>query len=156
MISKVISGGQTGSDIAGLKAAKSLGIETGGHIPKGFLTLDGAKPNYATEYNLIEHSSPKYPPRTALNVKNSDGTILIASNFNSPGTKLTAKYATQYKKPFINIDSNNAISVNVVFDWINKNNIHTVNIAGNSESRSVGIEEFATKYLVELFTLAKN
>lgn len=155
MITKIISGGQTGSDIAGLKAASQLGIETGGHIPKGFLTLDGPKPHYV-KYNLIEHSSPKYPPRTALNVKNSDGTILFATNFSSAGTKLTLKYANQYKKPSINVDLNNPISVDTVVNWIKTNNIHVLNVAGNSELRSPGIEDFATKYLIEVLSNFKS
>jgi RNA polymerase sigma factor (sigma-70 family) len=41
MVRKVISGGQTGADQAGLFAAEAFGIETGGWMPKGFLTLAG-------------------------------------------------------------------------------------------------------------------
>jgi hypothetical protein len=36
MIEKLISGGQTGADRAGLEAAKALGIATGGTAPKGW------------------------------------------------------------------------------------------------------------------------
>jgi len=41
MISKIISGGQTGADQAALDAAIKLGIPHGGWIPKGRLTEDG-------------------------------------------------------------------------------------------------------------------
>jgi hypothetical protein len=38
LVTKVISGGQSGADLGGLRAAKVLGIQTGGSMPKGFLT----------------------------------------------------------------------------------------------------------------------
>jgi hypothetical protein len=40
-IVKVISGGQTGVDIAALWAAKALGFQTGGMMPKGWRTRGG-------------------------------------------------------------------------------------------------------------------
>ena len=47
MIDRVISGGQTGADQAGWRAAKASGIPTGGWMPKGFLTEDGPRPEFA-------------------------------------------------------------------------------------------------------------
>jgi hypothetical protein len=44
MLTKIISGGQTGSDQGGLEAGQKLGLETGGWIPKGWLTEIGANP----------------------------------------------------------------------------------------------------------------
>lgn len=38
MISTVISGMQTGVDIASLRAGESLGLQTGGWCPRGFRT----------------------------------------------------------------------------------------------------------------------
>ena len=75
MINKIISGGQTGADIGGLLAAKELNIPTGGTAPKGYRTELGSNFDLCDIFNLSEHSSDKYPPRTAANVKNSDGTV---------------------------------------------------------------------------------
>ena len=61
---KVISGGQTGADQAGLIAAEKAGITTGGWMPKGFRTLDGPNPGLAARFGLREHPSEEYPPRT--------------------------------------------------------------------------------------------
>ena len=47
MIERVISGGQTGADQAGLAVAKRLGIPTGGCMPKGWLTEAGPRPDFA-------------------------------------------------------------------------------------------------------------
>jgi hypothetical protein len=50
MLEKVISGAQVGSDISGLRAAKTLGIPTGGTMPYGYRTKAGNRPEYALEY----------------------------------------------------------------------------------------------------------
>ena len=44
MIRKVISGGQTGVDRAGLDAAVNAGIPIGGYCPKGRRAEDGVIP----------------------------------------------------------------------------------------------------------------
>jgi Circularly permutated YpsA SLOG family len=41
---KIISGGQTGADQAGWRAAKACGLETGGWMPKGWKTELGCSP----------------------------------------------------------------------------------------------------------------
>ena len=69
---KIVSGGQCGADENALKAAKAAGLQTGGWLPNGSRTLDGPRPDLLTEYGMQEHTSPLYPPRTELNVKDSD------------------------------------------------------------------------------------
>ena len=49
MIKKIISGGQTGADRAGLDVAIKLSIPHGGWISKGRKTEDGTLPD---KYNL--------------------------------------------------------------------------------------------------------
>ena len=49
-ISKVVSGGQNGSDQAALRAAKELQIPTGGWMPKDWMTLDGPRPEFEELY----------------------------------------------------------------------------------------------------------
>lgn len=146
MITKVISGFQTGADLGGIAAAYNFGIETGGHIPKGFLTEYGSKPQLV-RFGAIEHSSEKYPPRTFENVKNSDGTIRLASVFNSAGERCTMKAIKQYNKYYIDIDIMAPIDDKQVIEWIIKNQIKVLNVAGNRESTSPGIFKFTKNYL---------
>lgn len=146
MLIKVISGFQTGADLGGIIAAYNFGIETGGHIPKGFLTEYGPKPELA-QFGAIEHSSDKYPPRTFENAKNSDGTIRFASNFNSGGERCTLKAIKQYNKPYIDVDVIAPIDDKEVIEWIVKNQIKVLNVAGNRESTSPGIFKFTKNYL---------
>jgi hypothetical protein len=44
MLAKIISGGQTGTDQAAWRAAKTYGITTGGRMPERFITEDGPRP----------------------------------------------------------------------------------------------------------------
>lgn len=149
MISKIISGGQLGADQGGLQAAKGLGIATGGFIPKNYRTELGNQPELKELYGLEETESSEYPPRTAMNIKSSDGTIRIATNFNSAGEKLTLKLIKQYNKPYFDINPLFPCDVKEVQKWIRDNRISVLNIAGNRESASSGIEEFTKKFLTE-------
>jgi predicted Rossmann-fold nucleotide-binding protein len=69
MLTKIISGGQTGADQAALDAAIELGIPHGGWIPKGRLTEAGPLPE---KYNLTEMPTKDYLKRTKQNVADSD------------------------------------------------------------------------------------
>ena len=45
MVERIISGGRTGADQAGLAVAKRLNIAIGGCMPKGWLTEAGPRPD---------------------------------------------------------------------------------------------------------------
>lgn len=147
----IISGGQTGADQAGLFAARFLGIKTSGWMPKGFITQSGLRPDFKDLFNMFEHTSSAYPPRTFSNVKDSDATIRFASNFDSSGEKLTFKAIKQYQKPYLDIDIRNPIHYNEVRLWLRKNKIKRLNVAGNAEKTSAGIRDFTYNYLVRVF-----
>ena len=73
-IRKIISGGQTGADQAGLDVAIKHDIPHGGAIPKGRMTEDGV---LDPKYNLEEMTTKSYPKRTEKNVLDSDGTVIF-------------------------------------------------------------------------------
>lgn len=152
---KVISGGQTGADRAGLFAARELGLQTGGYISQGYRSLDesGSWPE-AKEFGLEELNSPLYPPRTAMNVKSSDGTVRFAKDWYSPGEKLTMKMIVQYKKPYFELgmrkyNKNLLETEYTAFRfWLRAHRIETLNVAGNSEQTAPGIYEFTYAFLI--------
>ena len=130
---KVISGGQTGADTGGLVAAKRCGLDTGGYAANGFETENGAKPEYARMYHLIDKKCNK-AQRTVENVKCSDGTLVFSDDLMSPGTKLTiSTCSTLYKPYLINPSAQDVVS------FIQTKNIKVHNIAGNPESVAPGI-----------------
>jgi hypothetical protein len=152
---RVISGGQTGADQAGLIAARRFGIPTGGWMPKGFLTNSGPAPELAREFGLREHPG-SYADRTETNVRLADGTLRFAASFETLGEKCTLKWLRHHSKPFMDIDMNAPLPVEEVAAWVKRHNVKVLNVAGNVEARSKrakasGIAEFVIEYLSRLF-----
>jgi hypothetical protein len=75
MITKIISGGQTGADQAALDFAIQHNILHGGWIPKGRKTEDGILPD---KYHLDEMLTASNPKRTEKDVPDSDGTLMFS------------------------------------------------------------------------------
>ena len=152
---KVISGGQTGADIAGLEVAKQFGFETGGMMPFGYKTLDGCRPEYKQLYGVAYHQSSSYVPRTRANVRDSDGTIRLAFNFASKGEVCTLRAICDYQKPYFDVNLGLPRPVSEALQWLEENEIEILNIAGNAEQTSIGTHEAATLYLTQLFSVCK-
>ena len=142
-VTKIISGGQTGVDTIGLQVAKKLGIETGGKAPKGFLRERGIDTEDISSYGLTEISDAEqsdytnrkgkrdpYTGRTELNVRNSDGTVYFATEDDSAGRIATERSAREWNKPFLLNPTAKQLR-----EWINANNIKTLNVAGNRGSK---------------------
>lgn len=141
MISKIISGGQTGADQAALDAAIKLGFPHGGSIPKGRLTEDGPLPE---KYNLVEMSTEDYFARTEKNVLDSDGTLILSHGELTGGSKLTEKLCKRHRKPYLHIDLTSRPSGDVASDihsWVLENGIETLNAAGARASKDSLIYE---------------
>ena len=152
-IRKVISGGQTGVDIAALRAARACGIATGGWAPKGYLTERGPQAELLSAFGLNEMPTDKYPPRTAANVRDADATLIVAGTLDR-GSKLTAEICTRMTKPMLHIargelDDNEALEKTRF--WLRRIKPRTLNVAGNRESSSPGIEVAAEAFLRRLF-----
>lgn len=154
MISKIISGGQTGGDKGGLIAGRQLGLETGGHCPRGWKTELG--PDHSLkDFGLICTKSDKYPPRTATNVRNSDGTVGFG-NQGSAGMKLTRRLCHDFDKPYFEVLLNNTDYIPSFIEWLTINEIDILNVAGNRESKQKGIQKFTTEFLVEAIECYKK
>lgn len=152
---KVISGCQTGADEAGLRAAYSLGIPTGGTMPKGWKTQAGPRPDLGELYGLEESRSEKYPPRTKKNVKDSDVTILFG-DMNSRGCKLTIKYCDELNKPYhivpffgVYPENFNEL-VDNLFEFLLQHNPKVINVAGNREesNENIGVFTFYVMFYI--------
>ena len=148
MIQKVVSGGQTGVDRAGLDAAMAIGIPIGGYCPKGRLAEDGTVPDI---YPLIEMHSASYTSRTEQNVIDSDGTLVLNLGKLSGGTKRTVEFAIKHSRPYLTIQMEEKPEVTAVIEWIQQNSICTLNIAGPRESKCPGIYMIVEAYLQKVF-----
>jgi len=150
MIEKIVSGGQTGADRAGLDAAIGAGIPVGGYCPKGRLAEDGKVPE---RYPLNELTRGGYPARTERNVAESDGTLILNIGAVSGGTRVTVECAKKHGKPYLVVQLDRDPCVEVALSWIEEQGIKTLDVAGPRESKHPGaIYRQALAYLRELFT----
>jgi hypothetical protein len=148
MIEKVVSGGQTGADRAGLDAAMAAGIPVGGYCPKGRLAEDGTIPD---RYPLTELIKGAYSARTEKNVVESDGTLILNIGKVTGGTKLTLEYAKRHNKPYLVVQLDSTVQADATQNWLDSNNIHVLNIAGPRESKCPGLHANALEFLRKVF-----
>jgi hypothetical protein len=143
-IGKIVSGGQTGVDRAGLDVAIALNIPHGGWCPKGRKAEDGTIP---AVYQLQETPTAEYRQRTEWNVRDSDGTLVLTRGEPTGGTALTIKLAAACSRPCLVIDLNASPAPETVGTWLAANRIRRLNIAGPRESGCPGIHDEAVKFL---------
>lgn len=150
---KIISGGQSGVDQAALSAAVELKLETGGMMPKGYLTEEGPRPRFARLYGVQEDSSEKYPPRTKWNVEHSTATLLFGEMI-SPGCTLTIKCCAVARKNFHITEwwsrfDQRDLQIRVFQRWLSQHNVEVLNVAGNRESSQPGIYRACYDFLID-------
>jgi hypothetical protein len=132
-VRKIVSGGQTGVDRAALDVAKLLKLECGGWCPKGRLAEDGCIPD---DYPLRETETTDYAERTELNVRDSDGTLILTVGPPSGGTAYTVTCAQRLQKPYCVVDLSQNPPSNEVQQWLETHRIATLNVAGPRQSQS--------------------
>ena len=94
-------------------------------------------------YSLQETTSSNYAVRTRLNVRDSDGTLILNVGRLEGGTALTAQLAGTLNKPVLIIDLDQPLDKTQVEDWINTHNINILNVAGPRENKQPGIYQKA-------------
>src|SRR5437762_161045 len=85
MLERVVSGGQAGADQGDWRAARALGIPTGGFMPRGFMTEAGPRPEFRELYGAVEHPSPDYPSRRLDN-------LALTAELGGPGWGLAVAF----------------------------------------------------------------
>ncbi|MBV5318553.1 MAG: putative molybdenum carrier protein [Desulfobulbaceae bacterium] len=127
---KIISGGQTGADLAALDAAIALNIPHGGWLPKGRKTESGPLP---LRYTLGELHSGRYRDRTEKNILAADGTLIFSFGPLSGGSALTEALAIRHDRPFLHVDFelvDSRQAAALVEHWLDILQLKTVNVAG--------------------------
>ncbi len=174
MITKIISGGQTGADRGGLDAAIHCDVLHGGWCPKRRKAEDGIIP---ADYHLTEMQSDEYFPRTQANVIDSDATVIFTNGPISGGSLKTVEYAHSLEKPYQVIDlfrMRRSRAVKKIVRWlagepelINHDEykasppfVCVLNVAGSRESQAPGLQEaiffLMVNVLIEVNPACKN
>ena len=145
MVVRVISGFQTGVDQGGIRAAKALGIPTGGYMPRGFLTEAGPRPEFAEMYGAVELPTVDYPARTRRNVLEASATVWFG-DLGSPGSLNTHNAALALGRSVLDVVE--GVKPSDVAAWLRSNGFGSLNVAGSRESRAPGIGERVEQFML--------
>lgn len=154
MLGRVISGGQTGADQAGWRAARAAGLVTGGLMPHGFLTEDGPRPEFARLFGAAEHDEADPAARTVANVHAADATLVFAARPCGAGTRLTIETCREAGLRHVVVAWGPAgldATAAEVADWLVSNRVGTLNVAGERESVAPGIGRRVETLLADVF-----
>jgi hypothetical protein len=173
---KVISGGQSGADIAALRAAKLCGLPTGGVAPEDYITSSGPKPELGTEFGLRQLIRQKaslaqmYMRRSTINVDQSEATIAFRLQA-SVGTDKTIGYCNSKEwrvarrfvpsvpyRPCLVIEDvvDEEGAAELVVAFLRERNVSVVNVCGHRNDATAGIDGFEMRVhriLSRAFTL---
>ena len=122
-------------------------------IPKGRLTEEGPLPD---RYQLQEMPTDSYEARTEQNVIDSDGTLILSHGELTGGSAYTRKMAMKHGKPWFHADLNKLPTFQAAMnieDWIAKNRIEVLNVAGPRHSKDPIIYGLVTVILELVCTL---
>lgn len=144
---KIISGGQTGVDRAALDFALRYGFPHGGWCPRGRFAEDGLIPPI---YRLRETDSSEYEERTERNVLDSDATLIVARQRElSGGTAFTQFMAEKHGRPLLVVCERDGLpsSSATLSEFIKRNRVRTLNVAGPRESQAPRLGRFVDQLL---------
>ena len=147
---RIVSGGQTGADRAALDAARTLGLETGGWVPKGRVAEDGIVPQ---RYEGLREADAAEPAvRTLRNVRDSDATLVVSHGAPAGGSKLSLDEARRLGRPFLHLDLAGVGSdagAATLARWLHEVDPETLNVAGPRASEDPRIADAVMRLLRE-------
>lgn len=156
MIEQIVSGGQTGVDQAVLLTASEFGIPVAGWCPKG--GLDENNVCILHQHTSLREATTADPAeRTKLNIRDSDGTLIIVPSWPLPenikdGTWLTIDEAHHTGKPYLVINlAKKQDAADKVQQWLEQHDIKVLNVGGPRESNSPGIYQETCELFQALF-----
>jgi hypothetical protein len=153
LLDELVSGGQTGVDRAALDVALELGVACGGWCPRGRRAEDGPIPS---RYPLREATSPHYSVRTVLNVRDSDGTLILNLGPLEGGTSYTARVAREHGRPCLIVALDQSPQPEEVRTWLQAHRIRRLNVAGPREQKRPGAYAAARAFLARVLRPAGN
>jgi len=140
-LKKIVSGGQTGADLAAWDAAIELDFPSGGWVPKGRTNENGVIPE--TYGGVRETDEERSEQRTEWNVRDSDATVVFSHGQPTGGSDWTIRAARQLGKPCLHIDfSLRTEAVEEILTFLSRHpSVATLNVAGPRRSEDPLIYE---------------
>ncbi len=150
LLTKIVSGGQTGVDRGALDAALAVAFPCGGWCPKDRDAEDGPIPD---RYPMTLLVGGGYRQRTVKNVLDSDGTAILFNELLTGGTLYTHDVCRRERKPYIVLDatqiSESAAAAKIAL-FIEEHGIQVLNVAGPRLSKWAEGYRFAMEVVGEV------
>lgn len=135
-LAKIVSGGQSGADVAALDWAIAHGLPHGGWCPKGRKCESGT---IDLKYQLLEMLTAGYLARTEKNVVDSDATIIFTLGEKLTGGSLkTEVFAKTHRKPCFHFRP--GVDPKYINSFVKRHQVRILNVAGSRASKAEGIE----------------
>lgn len=153
LLTRIVSGGQTGVDRGALDAALERDFPCGGHCPAGRKAEDGP---ISDRYPLVALDAGGYRERTVRNVVDSDATLILYWSVLEGGTEQTMLHCVRRQKPYKLIDASvvePGQAAALARAFVELNGIRVLNVAGPRESRWSGAHAYAREAISGLIGL---
>ena len=150
---KIISGGQTGVELAALDVAIRLGIAHGGWAPRGLRNEEGPIPD---TYDIGEVTALGFQRAMETNIIQSDGTLLVTRGVKNPETRFAVETTLKHHHQLLHIDLSQHSgfeAASLVSSWLNMQQIQVVFVTGPAHSQDSGVYSQVKKILETAFYL---
>ncbi len=130
MIHKLISGGETGVELAALDVAIKLGIDHGGWVARGRRNTQGPLSDI---YQLEEAPAVGFKSAMEQNVKAADGTLLVTRGKHSARTQYAVEMSLKHQRQLLHADlsQNSAFeAASLISSWASLQKIKIAFVTG--------------------------
>ena len=156
MLTKIISGGQTGADRAALDFAIAHGIPHGGWCPRGRLAEDG---KLDQRYQLSETPGADFNQRTEWNVRDSDATAIfsVAPELTG-GSSKTTDFSRKHQKPclLLSREADGRTAAKRLAEFLITYQARILNVAGPRQSEEPEVGKFVQNVLKGAYARAMS
>ncbi len=153
LVRKIISGGQTGVEMAALDVAAKLGLGHGGWTPRGMRNEAGQLPE---RLGLVEVSRVGFQAAMEQNIIHSDGTLLITRGQKTTEARFAVETALRHERQFLHADLSQQSSfeaASLASSWLSMQKIREVFITGPSASQDSRLYHQTKKIIETAFYL---
>jgi hypothetical protein len=141
MLDKITCGRHAGAEQAARRAAVSFGVRVGGWMPGGISTEAGT-----------ERPDDADRARTDQDVQDSDGTLWFGATTTALA-HATVAACQKFGKPCLPVYPGASFEPSHVASWIARNQVKSLNVAGNLEPDEPGIGTQVERFLEQVLQL---
>lgn len=132
-VRRIINGGQPGAETGALRAARRLGIATGGFAPQGFRTAGGLRPELR-EWGLDELGTPDAATCLRVNIGAADAVLVLSVYADSPGVRRAETTAKGLGRPYLLLDPFQDGAAEFLRTFVARHRPQVLMVSGNRET----------------------